>query len=223
MQQQIPKILFKFPSRGRPDRFFKSLDTIYNNLQDYENFHVSCTLDEDDFSMNCVEVVDRIKEYRNISIRWGFSDSKVHAINRDLPGYGDIIVVMSDDMEFTFYGFDQIIREAFSDSLDWLVHIPDNDAKEHLATMYIAGREYYNRRGSVYQPCYKSLHCDNEEMEVSQKLGKYKFVNCLGVIWHGNPAYGHQPKDEMFIKQQEIGWTEDQETYNQRKANNFYL
>lgn len=217
------KILIKYPSRGRPERFFKSLDSIYNNVHDLDNFHVSCTLDEDDMAMNCKDVVDRINTYRNISISWGLSESKIHAINRDLPEYGDIIVVHSDDMLFTFYGFDQIIREAFSDSLDWLVHIPDNDAKDALATMYIAGRSFFDRFGYIYYPGYKSLHCDNEIMEQSQKLGRYKFVNCPGIIWHGNAAYGHMPKDEMFIKQQVIGWTEDQELYNQRKANNFFL
>ena len=31
------KILFKLPSRGRPERFFKALDSIINNLQDFEN------------------------------------------------------------------------------------------------------------------------------------------------------------------------------------------
>lgn len=218
------RILFKYPSRGRPDRFFKSLDTIYNNLYDLVNFQVSCTLDTDDLAMFNQSVIEKIYSYKNISISWGLSDSKVHAINRDMPENGwDIVVVMSDDMAFTFYGFDQIIREAFSDSLDWLVHIPDNDAKDILAVMYIAGRPFYNRRGYVYYPGYKSLHCDNEIQAIARKEGRYKFVNCPGVIWHGNPAYGHMPKDPMFEEQQRIGWTEDHALYNEREANNFYL
>lgn len=217
------RILFKYPSRGRPERFFRSLDTIYNNLYDLENFHVSCTLDEDDLSMNNESVISKINGYKNISISWGLSESKVHAINRDLPDYGDIIVVMSDDMWFTFYGFDQIIRESFSDSLDWLVHLPDNDAKDVLAVMYIAGRPFYERRGYIYYPGYKSLHCDNEIQAIARKLGRYKYVNCPGIIFHGNPAYGHMPKDEMFEEQQHVGWSEDHALYNEREANNFYL
>lgn len=198
-------------------------------MQDLDNFHINCTIDFDDYQMTDAEVIDRIRsndEHNpgSLSIGWGYSESKVHAINRQMPFVDwDILCVMSDDMEITFYGFDQIIRQAFADSLDWLIHIPDNDAKGVLATMYIAGKDFYNRFGYIYNPAYKSLFCDNEIQEVAQKLGRYKYVDCPCLIFHANPAYGHQPKDEMFIKQQEIGWTEDQETYNQRKANNFYL
>jgi len=218
------RILFKYPSRGRIDRFFQGLNSIYENLYDTANFHVACTLDKDDSVMNSDEFRERIKSYGNLSVQWGLSDSKVHAINRDMPEIEwDIVVVMSDDMRVTFYGFDQIIREQFDGSLDFLLHIPDNDAKDILATMYIAGKDFYSRFNYIYHPSYKSLFCDNEIQEIAQKLGRYKFVNCPGLIFHANPAYGHHAKDAMFLTQQEIGWTVDQQNYNERKANNFYL
>lgn len=198
-------------------------------MQDTENFHVACTFDTNDDSYCNNAMIEKIQAHQMIwpsklSVVWGESTSKIHAVNRNMPDIDwDIVCVMSDDMILTFYGFDQIIRQAFEDSLDWLVHIPDNDAKNVLATMYIAGRDYYNRFGYIYHPSYKSLFCDNEAQEVAQKLGRYKYIDCPGLIFHANPAYGHQPKDEMFIKQQEIGWTVDQETYNQRKAKDFDL
>lgn len=218
------KILVKYPSRGRPDRFFKSLDSFYNNVQDTNNFLVSCTLDEDDPTMNNPEVIERIMLYPNIEIRWGLSESKVNAINRDLPEYGDIVLVHSDDMLFTFYGFDTLIRNVFKErGLDLLLHIPDQDAQGDLATMYIAGRIYYNRFGYVYHPSYKSLFCDNEVQNVAIKLGKYHFENVPCVIEHLNPAYGHQPKDEMFEQQQAIGYTIDHKNYYLRESKNFDL
>jgi hypothetical protein len=218
------KILFKFPSRGRPQRFFDSLDSIYTHMFDRENFWVSVTLDDDDTMMSRPRVIERIHSYDNISIAWGKSESKVHAINRDMPDYDwDILCVHSDDMKFTFHGFDQVIRQAFEDSLDWLIHIPDNDAKDALATYYIAGRPFYERRGHIYNPAYKSLFCDNEVQAIARIEKRYKFVNFPGMIWHGNAAYGHMEKDEMFIRQQEIGWTIDQQTYIEREAKNFYL
>jgi len=131
---------------------------------------------------------------------------------------------MSDDMRVTCYGFDQILRTAFNDfGLDTLLHIPDQDAKSALQTMYIAGKTYFDRFGFIYNPVYKSLFCDNEAHEIAVKLGKYRYLNYQGIIIHLNPSYGHLPKDEMYIRQQEIGWTKDQETFNERKSKNFYL
>lgn len=221
----VQKILFKYPSRNRPTYFFEALDTIVNNMSDPDNYHVSCTLDLDDNTMNNPEVIERIKSYGgNVSVEWGTSDSKVHAINRNLPDYGDIIVVTSDDFHIKFYGFDALIRQCYNEyGEDILLHIPDQDAGAVLATMFIADRAYYNRFGFIYHPDYFSLHCDNEVQEVAQKLGRYRLYNSPGLIVHLNGAYGHRPKDELFIKQQEIGWSKDLETYNIRKARNFDL
>lgn len=212
------RILFKFPSRGRVDRFFTSLESIYNNLQDYNNFHVAVTLDSDDLEMATPEVISRIRTRPNISIQWGLSDSKVHAINRDMPDYEwDILILVSDDITFTFYGFDQIIRNEF-DTLDMLLHAPDNDEKDKIAVLYIAGRSFYNRFGFIYNPVYQSLFCDTELTEISRELDIYKYINCPGLFFHALPAYGHLPADEMWEAQQKTGWTIDQQTYLERKA-----
>lgn len=217
------KILFKYPSRGRRERFFEGLDSIVNNVRDTENYQVLCSFDVDDSVM---ATKDLLADYPKAKAYYGRSKSKVDAINRDIE-YAedwDIIICMSDDMRFTFYGFDDLIRIHFQEhGLDTLCHIPDQDAKSFLATMYIAGREYYNRFGFIYNPEYLSLHCDNEVQDIAMYLGKYRYMDCPGIIKHLNPAYGHLPKDEMFIEQQEIGWTIDQKTYERRKAKNFDL
>lgn len=225
-----PFVLVKYPSRGRPDRFFSGLNSIYNNLYDFENFGVLVTADIDDKSMCNDDVRDRIAAYKNAKVIYGTSKSKVDAINRDmdiLPEQfkkWDILVVMSDDMKFTFFGWDEIIRNEFLDNnLDKLLHFPDNDAKDALAVMYIAGRHFYDRFSYIYHSSYRSLFCDNEVMEVSKMIGAYRYVNCPGLFLHLNPAYGHLPKDEMFIRQQEEGYTIDQQNYIQRKNKNFDL
>jgi hypothetical protein len=218
-------ILFKYPSRGRPERFFEGMDSIVSNLYDTDNYLISVTLDSDDTTMNNTEVVSRITTYRNTEINFGYSKSKIDAINRSMPLQyeWDIIICMSDDMRFTFYGFDQIIRQEFLDGdLDRLLHVMDQDAKHILATMYIAGRAFYDRFGYIYHPSYKSLFSDNEVQDIAQMMGKYKLVDCLGLILHLNPAYGHFQKDDMFITQQAY-WNEDEANYRLRKAINFGL
>ena len=219
-------ILFKYPSRGRPERFFKSLDSIVNNIKDTENYHVAVTLDLDDDTMTNPDVVDRIESYPNVSIQWGKSVSKISAVNRSMPDMDwQILVNMSDDMLFVLFGFDECIRidmaEHFPD-YDGLLHYPDQDAKEWLATMYIAGRKWWEFRDKrIYHPSYKSLWCDNEEMLVAQMKGKYKYIG-YQINHHLCPAYGHLVRDEMFDRQQK-DWEHDETNFNNRKLLNFEL
>jgi len=220
------KILYKYPSRNRPDRFFEGLDTIIDLSVDKDNYHVACTLDVDDLTMNNNAVINKIESYPNTSIQWGKSKSKIDAVNRSMPDYEfDILVNMSDDMRFNLYGYDQCIRidmEANFPEYDGLLHYPDQDAKEWLATMYIAGKNWWNQRGkNIYHPSYKSLWCDNEEMLVAQMLKKYKYCG-YQINIHLNPAYGHNEKDEMFLTQQGF-WGIDEANYTARKARNFDL
>jgi len=221
-----PFKLFKYPSRGRPDFFFKSLDSLYNNISDKDSFHVSCTLDLDDFTMRNDDVVNKINSYPNISIEWGKSASKIHAVNRNIPDIPwDILIVHSDDMEYNIFGFDTMIGVdmlTHFPNFDGLLHYPDQDAKEALATMYIAGRKWWERRHKhIYYPGYLSVFCDNEEMECAKRLGKYKYCG-YQINIHLNPAYGHRERDAMFDEQQGH-WPHDEKLYYERLTNNFYL
>lgn len=219
-----PFKLFKYPSRGRPERFFKSLESIHNNVSDKNYYHVSCTLDTDDATMNNAEIIERINSYPNTSIEWGVSESKIHAVNRSMPDIDwQILLCHSDDMLFTLFGFDVSVGvdmlNHFPD-FDGLLHYPDQDAKQALATMYIAGRGWWESRGrNIYHPSYKSLWCDNEEMIAAQEAGRYFYCG-YQINLHMNPAYGHLQRDEMFNTQQGH-WEQDELNFNQRRLINF--
>ncbi len=224
------KILFKYPSRSRPERFFEGMDSIYKNLSDKNNFAVLATFDSDDDSMNNEDVKRRFYEYPNAEPVYGKSISKIHAINRDMDRHPmandfDILVCMSDDMRFNTFGFDDMMRVDMNYLLpdfDGILHYPDQDAKSALATLYVAGRKWWEFRGKhIYQPSYKSLWCDNEEQEVAKMLNKYRYPG-YNICLHLNPAYGHLPRDPLFNEQQGH-WGEDEMNYNERKARNFYL
>lgn len=223
------KILFKYPSRSRPERFFEGMDSIYNNLSDRSNFNVLITLDDDDPSMNNNEVRERIKTYPNAFAIYGKSESKVHAINRDLDVVGewsdfDILICMSDDMRYNIFGFDDMIRVDMNfhfPDFDGLLHYPDQDAKEWLATMYIAGRKFFERFGYIYDPRCISLWCDNLVMAIAQKLGKYKYCG-YQINVHLCPAYGHLERDQMFNEQQGH-WQQDEAVFRKEEAEGFNL
>jgi len=218
------KILFKFPSRQRPERFFQTLDNLHSMIADKENFHIVCTLDIDDPTMNNEEVKARINGYAHTTAMWGLSRTKIDAFNRDMEDITgwDICVAVSDDIRFIVYGFDNLIREYFAinaPDTDGLLHVLDNDAKLAVPVLYVAGRKYFERDLWIYNPLYWSVFADNESMDCAKLRNKY-FYNGIQIINHLNPAYGHLPRDEQFDRQQNM-WGHDEKIYYRRKAANF--
>ncbi len=224
------KLLFKFPCRGRRTVFFESLDSLNDNIRDRNNYHIALTLDVDDEILNNEEVIKRLYEYENVSIQWGHSKSKIEAINRDFPDYDwDVVICWSNDMFLTFFGADDVMRDSMYNIInnhgdDFLLHLPDLDAKEWLNVLYIASKKYYDRFGYIYHPSYLSLWCDNESMDVAKMLGKYHYVGIPNLFIHKNPAYSHHKvdRDELFNIQQGF-WEVDELNYKKRKELNFDL
>ncbi len=228
------KILVKFPSRSRPDRFLKSLNSVYELAYDPANVFVLVTADVDDPTMmNGYVYTKVVNEYKNIKIVYGKSESKIHAINRDLDKVADfwpeiadwdIIMVLSDDMRMTAYSWDEIVRVEMQRNFphgDGYLHFQEKDTKRLLNVMEIMDRDYYERFGFIYHPSYLSLWADNEKTELAKMLGRYKYIE-NEIFVHENPVYGYQPRDDMFDAQQNL-WGVDEANYNARKAINFEI
>lgn len=221
-----PVILFKYTSRSRPDQFYRGLVSIINKCAS-QNYLILCSFDNNDPALPTY--LDYINDLSNdrITVCLGESKSKIDAINRDLNSYDkpwDIIVNMSDDMVFTKNGFDLIIKSDFIQyfpQFDGVMHYPDQDAGEKLMTLSILGRNYYLRFNYIYHPDYTSLWCDNEAMEVSMMLGKYRY-SPVRMFDHIHPAYGHCQTDEQY-RHTESFYHSDNAVYLQRKQKGFKL
>lgn len=223
------KILVKLPSRGRPEKLLKALDSIVDNIQDKENTFISLTLDTDDATVNNEEFISKIKTRQaKVSIEWGLSASKINAVNRSIPDIEwDVIVIGSDDIFFNFFGFDSVIRAEMNGHFpdgDGYLHFNEKDSGAALCVMAVCDKKYYDRFGYIYHEDYISLFSDNEQMEVAKILNRYIYIP-YSIMEHRNPAYNeyNEVRDEMFNEQQKIGWTIDSETYNRRKEKNFDL
>jgi hypothetical protein len=198
------KLLVKFPTRGRPDKFFTVLDRYYYGAKrkDLTSFLVTCDLD--DASMNNDAVRQKLQGYKNLAVIYGNSKSKIEAVNADMihaPEY-DIILLASDDMVPEEKGYDEIIRQKMTD-----LH-PDTDGvlwffdgyRRDFNTLCILGKKYYERFGYIYHPSYKSFWCDNEFTDVANELGKQTFIDKV-IIRHIHPDWIQ--RDEVTAKMYE--------------------
>jgi len=200
------KILYKFTSRSRPEKFFKVLDNIAINSR-IDNYHILITLDTDDTTMNNDDIRERIARYPNTYPIYGESKSKIDAINRDMvfaPDDWDILINLSDDMLFIEQGFDEIIvkdmQEAFPD-MDGFLHYNDGNQRDNVSTMSIMTKKYYDRFGYIYHPDYVSVECDVEATEVAHILGRHKYMGDDKVIFrHFHPAWGLAERDAQYNK-----------------------
>lgn len=197
--RQNPKILIKFPTRGRPKQFFYVLSMYYNFMKG-SNFEVVVTCDLDDQTMNNNVVKEHFKRFKNCTVNYSNNANKVEAINADLRGKKfDILLLASDDMVPEIEGYDDIIRQCMAK------YFPDTDGvlwfydghRQDLNTLCILGKKYYDRFGYIYNPEYKTWFCDNEFTQVAHMLKKHMFFKET-IIRHMHPDFIKQPHDETF-------------------------
>jgi hypothetical protein len=226
------KILVKFPSRERPEKFILALKKCIDYSLDPSNISYLITLDQNDPRLISYKAF--LTNLCNSSVKYivGNSTSKIHAINRDLQQTEpwDIIVLMSDDMICQKQGWDTILRDtAQKTGLDQVFYFWDGDlrTKRHnngkgLNTMIVCGHKYFNRFNYLYHSEYSSLWCDNEWSDVSQLLKKeYRSDIVLFRHVHFSNTPGLIP--DALMRKTQAFYTRDQLTYNRRKASNFGL
>jgi hypothetical protein len=221
------KILIKFPTRGRKNKFLNVLKKYYDMCEDKENTHFLITLDDDDFEMNDGDIKEILNRYENLTYFFGTSTSKIDAVNRDINKFEkewSILLLASDDMVPQIKGYDNLIRlkmnEHFGDT-DGVLWFNDGFQGNRLNTLCILGKKYYERFGYIYFPQYKSCFCDNEFMEVANVLGKQKYFEEV-IIKHEHPDWGYGSNDHIHKRNVE-DYPHDSNLYRVRKDNKFYL
>jgi|688.fasta_scaffold457952_2 hypothetical protein len=218
------KLLIKFPTRSRKNKFLLILKKYYNFLSKRNDVHFLISMDEDDVEMNNDFVREILGTYQNLSFFYGNSKTKVEAINNDLDKINewDIVLLASDDMIPTVKGYDDIIINEMKNNYpdtDGVLWFNDGYQGDKLNTLCILGKKYYDRFGYIYNPEYKSVWSDNEFMLVANILGKQKYFDNV-IIKHEHPDWGFGSRDEIHttnIKNESL----DRNTFNKRKLNNF--
>lgn len=219
-------ILVKFPTRGRPDLFFNTLDIYYKQASNFGKMHFLVSIDNNDPYMNTDKVKAKLTTYVNLSFHLGDSKSKIDAVNRDMnfaPDY-DIILLASDDMIPQVYGYDEIIRKNMQEyypDTDGILFFNDGYRGKDLNTLCILGKKYYKRFNYIYNPEYLSLFADNEFMDLGWILKKQTYFDDV-IIRHEHPEHGFHMQKDRIHELNEIHYVTDLMIYRKRKANNFY-
>ena len=79
------KILIKFPTRERPEKFFQVLSLYYKKAKDVSNIEFLISCDLDDTTMNNPDVIKKLenaKKHINLNYYIGNSKTKIEAVFR---------------------------------------------------------------------------------------------------------------------------------------------
>lgn len=215
------RILLKFPSRQRPDKFFQIVDMVYEFME-HDDWEILATFDVDDKSVTNSLFKERLLEYDRVRALWGTSTGKVSAINRDLcfAGEFDILCLLSDDMH-PMKGFGPEIIKAYADGFSGLAHFPDGVVNDRLCTFSVMDKKYFDLFHWIYNPIYKSVYCDNEQHELAILLGRYKYIP-IQIVRHLHPCYGMAQTDDLYKRNEDpILYGIDGYTYREQKAKQF--
>ncbi len=216
------KILFKYPTMGRPEWFKKTFETYWDNLSDLLHYEFLITMNSDDPTMNNDEIKKYLDGFPYTKYFYGEHQNKVEAINADMDEVVfdfDVLFLISDDMIPTF-AFDIAIKEDMEKhfpKMDGVLHYNDGCCgKDRCITLSIMGRKLYEQFGYVYHPDYNSFFCDNEFTDVVYQKGKVVYIDKVLVKheWQSNGG------DEVYRNNSRKG-KDDEVTYKRRKREGF--
>lgn len=220
------RLLIKFPTRGRPAQFLKTLHGWLSNADDLSRISVLVSYDEDDATMTPEVVATAESMHPALIMQRGHSKSKIDACNRDLPEYGgswDVVLLISDDMWSRRKGWDSVIEremDIFSPgSTDCALWFFDGSQKR-INTLECVGYSYWSRRRYLYHPDYKSFWSDNESTAVGLRDKKLHFI-VNPICTHEHPCWGKGMKQDATYQRNHPYWAQDAATFKRRQAEGF--
>jgi hypothetical protein len=229
------KILCKLPTRGRPEKFFATLESLTSRASGDHDIQYLVSIDNDDNTMHTSKVLGKLEAMAGVDVVSAPRAGKIGSVNRDmahaLDGW-DVVMQIADDFICLVDDWDVRIAEemeAFPDG-DGVVWFFDGYNRD-TDTLCIMGRKYYDRFGYIYNPDYRTLWADTEFTAVADLLNKLVF--CDEVLfrhehpdWLQSRGYDGQKRgyDQLYIdndKPEDREW--DERLFHERKAKNFDL
>ncbi len=220
------KILVKYPTRSRPQRFLETLRGWINLASKPEVIFFLCNYDNDDATMTGEVVASTQGLGAPVIVFHGQNRTKIEAFNAHMGVVvrpWDVLLAVSDDQFCRRQGWDEVIRQSMSNffpDLDGFLWFHDGSKQRSICTQSCMGRKYYNRDGYIYHPSYSSFFCDNEATEVARSRGKLTFIDEV-LATHEHPAWQGGMKPDALYQRNNKYWSRDQANFNKRKSLGF--
>jgi hypothetical protein len=213
------RLLIKLASRSRPTQLLSIIHKYIDFANDKSTIVFVISLDKDDETVTDALRAEIQHIHPCIKLFVGVSKSKIDAMNRDIPDPQtfDILLLASDDMVPEVKGYDNIIRQNMKKhypDTDGVLFFNDGYLGKKLNTLSIMGSKYYQRFGYVYYPGYKSFYCDNEFMDVAEKLGRQTYFDQV-IIRHRHFINNAVSMDALYERNGKY-LQEDKKLYDQR-------
>ena len=224
----MSKLLIKFPSRNRPEKFKKCLNKWVSFLSGLHDVRFVITMDIDDDTMNNEKIKNFLEDKKDSGVdlvyHYGNSKTKVEACNADLENEtADVLLLISDDMNPQLQNYDDVIFDSFKETFpdfDGGIKFHDGLRPDTLMTLPVIGWKFYEKYGYIYNPAYTSLYCDTEQTVVLHRLGKLAVSN----ICIAKHEWTSQPFDDLHARNENQKMYEiDGAVYQDRMKKNFDL
>jgi hypothetical protein len=219
------RILLKYPTRGRPEQFLKTLSGWIWMAATPGEISVLVSCDGDDLSMSDAVLSEATKIHAPLTAVRSRNLTKIAACNADLKSYQnpwDVVLLISDDMFCRQSNWDGILKRAMT------TQFPDTNGalwffdgqQKNINTLECVGRKRYERFGYLYHPSYASFFCDNESTEVGLRDRKLFWIE-NPICSHEHPHWGRGMKMDPTYERNDQWWKQDEKNYLARKLFNF--
>ena len=212
----LPRLLVRMPTRERPAQALAAL-ALYRQMAGMP-VAIEVVVDVDDESMLASDVLQRLCALDCV-VTVGEHGSKVAAVNGGRVSEWDALLLASDDMVPTAYGYARRAVEALVEHFphfDGAVFFDDEYAHGSCCTLPVMGRHLHDQFGYVYDPAYESLCCDVEQTELLRAMGRLAYVDEV-LIEHRHPAAGKSRKDALYLRNDALH-ERDRVVYEARKV-----
>lgn len=221
------KILFKYPSRGRPVWFVKTLHLWLHLMSGKYDCDFLIAMDIDDETMNNDLIRDTIVQmdmsYSRAKVDFYYKahTGMVDAMNTAIASREfDIVMCISDDVIPTQANYDEVLvncmTEAWPDG-DGAIFFPDGLRKGKWATIPVMGKALFTQRGYFFDPYYRSGGADRDLTIVLRGQGKLKYVDEM-LFRHTWRQYGDDDTYERAKHAKNKDWCR----YVKRRAEGYY-
>jgi hypothetical protein len=131
---------------------------------------------------------------------------------------GNIIIVMSDDFDCE-QNWDEKICQLLDEKIFYCAKTKDG-IQEHIITLPIIDRAFYNHFGYVYNPIYQHMYCDTEMSCVAYLMGAYIDLKNQITFNHKHYSIGASEKDKINEKN-DLTYLTGKPIFIERLKNNF--